>query len=64
MLEDDTFFDLLTRLQSRRMDDQRCTIDLTTQNHIVENQENNPPPEFEEIQDDAESEIGECVQKS
>lgn len=26
MLEDDNFFDLITRLQGRRMDDQRCEM--------------------------------------
>lgn len=45
--EDDSFFDLLSRFQSKRMDDQRCslTIDSNKENKNVVNLPQNDGPE-------------------
>lgn len=45
--EDDSFFDLLSRFQSKRMDDQRCslTIDNKENTNVVNIPYNNDTPE-------------------
>ena len=42
LLDDDNFFDLLSRYQSRRIDDQRCSFRLTD-GAREENKENTEP---------------------
>lgn len=45
-MDDDSFFELLSRFQSKRMDDQRCTlsIDGNKENHPQQQQKDGPPP--------------------
>lgn len=47
--EEDNFFNLLTRFQSKRMDDQRCSLTLQNASEVVADKKGVEPAESDKV---------------